>query len=569
MIISLRQLLACPADAYPPGHILAYRDAMPITWGEFGIRVGAWQAALETRKEPQVVLYQRDGLEFMAALLAIWRLGKQALLPANNLPATLTRLQQDSHCFVGEFAGIDRVTPVAGARPLVDIAPVAGDSIALVLFTSGSGGEPEPVAKSFTQLEAELDTLERFRGAQLADACVTGSVSHQHIYGLLFRLLWPLASGRPFIHRERDYWEELIADAHRHSPVVIVTSPAHLERLSSAPFPAVPCAIFSSGAPLSADAAVTACNQLGQAITEVYGSTETGGIAWREQTHGGDWHCLPGVGVAVDTDGLLQVKSPHLPNREAFITADQARITNAGFHLLGRADRIAKVGGKRISLTAVERLIGQHPFVREVRVTALPERDNRLGAVVILNADGCKFLQDCGKKALNAQLKQGLDQALERIAIPRYWRYPPDMPQNSQGKVTQAALQALFAPVSTAAFPLVLGREIQGTVLQLGLEIPPNLVYFEGHFPGNPVLPGVVQTHWAIHYAREYWGDLGSFAGLEAIKFQQLIGPGARLMLELEYAAHKGKLYFSYRPEAGLAAATLFSSGRILVNNET
>jgi 3-hydroxymyristoyl/3-hydroxydecanoyl-(acyl carrier protein) dehydratase len=272
--------------------------------------------------------------------------------------------------------------------------------------------------------------------------------------------------------------------------------------------------------------------------------------------------------------GLLQVRSAHMPVADWFITADRACITDLGFTLLGRADRIAKIAGKRISLTAVEQLIQQHPLVDELRVTILPERGDRLGAVVVLTADGCQFLQDHGKKALNELLKQGLEQALERIAIPRYWRYPTALPQNSQGKVTQAELQALFIDKTAPTLPLVITRAQQGTALQLTLDIPANLLYFDGHFPGNPVLAGIIQTHWAVHYAREYWGDPGEFAGLEAVKFQQLIIARQRVLLELDYAADKGKVYFSYRTELNQTNARTFSSGRILfrkriISNET
>lgn len=569
MILSLRQLFASPASAYSAGHILAYDDNQPVIWSRFCARIGAWERVLASTGEPWVALYQRDGIEFLAALLAVWRMGKQALLPANNLPATIVQLHQHTCCFAGDFPGVASINPTAEAVSMIDVVPTMRRELALVLFTSGSSGVPEPVVKSFAQLEAELEALEQFRGKQLDGACITGSVSHQHIYGLLFRLLWPLTTARPFISRERDYWEELAADAGLHPRLAIVTSPAHLNRVSPITFARLPCAIFSSGAPLAADAAKLAKERLGCAVTEIYGSTETGGIAWREQTEGADWQCMPGVSIqVVATTGLLQVKSAHLSGADWFVTNDMARITEGGFSLHGRADRIAKIAGKRISLTAVEQLIQQHPWVQELRVTVLPERGDRLGAVVVLTAEGGKFLRDHGKKALNEQLKQGLDQALERIAIPRYWRYPAALPQNTQGKITQAALQALFTDNTAPILPVVIART-QGATLQLTLEIPANLHYFDGHFPGSPVLAGIIQIHWAVHYAREYWGDLGQFTGLEAVKFQQLIVARQELLLELDYVADKRKLYFSYRTDSTQANTRTFSSGRILLSDET
>lgn len=572
--MSLRLLVSNPASVYTAGHILAYDDKTPVPWSRFCRRIAQWQTALASVDTTCIALYQRDGLEFLAALFAVWRLGKQALLPANNLPATVAQLQQQGCCLAGDFPGADSIAPGIEASQLPGQVPVAAQTCALVLFTSGSSGAPEPVAKSFAQLEAELAALEQFRGAQLAQAVITGSVSHQHIYGLLFRLLWPLVSGRAFISRERDYWEELAVDADEHLRLAIVTSPAHLNRLSPIGFKALPCAVFSSGAPLAKPAAIAASEQLGQVITEVYGSTETGGIGWREQVTDETWQCLPGVNIAIEeASNLLQVKSAHLPDAGWFITADKADMAGSGFRLSGRVDRIAKVAGKRISLLAVEKLIAQRPEVQEVRVIVLPERGDRLGAVVVLTEDGRTFMHDHGKNALNEHLKRGLDRSLERIAIPRYWRYPTGLPLNAQGKVTQAALQALFDNEMTGAggsvLPILITRAEQECGLHLTLEIPANLLYFDGHFPGNPVLPGIVQTHWAVHYAREHWGDLGEFTGLEAVKFQQLVVPSTRLQLELDYSPAKGKLYFSYRTEPGMANPATFSSGRILFSNET
>ncbi|RRJ82779.1 3-hydroxyacyl-ACP dehydratase FabZ family protein [Aestuariirhabdus litorea] len=106
--------------------------------------------------------------------------------------------------------------------------------------------------------------------------------------------------------------------------------------------------------------------------------------------------------------------------------------------------------------------------------------------------------------------------------------------------------------------PRVIRSHYQSHQAELELELPPELLWFEGHFPGHPVLPGVVQIHWALHFATSGLGVAGQFLALERVKFQQLVLPGSRLHLQLEHLADAGQLLFHYRNDEGSVA-----SGRI------
>ena len=108
--------------------------------------------------------------------------------------------------------------------------------------------------------------------------------------------------------------------------------------------------------------------------------------------------------------------------------------------------------------------------------------------------------------------------------------------------------------------PIVLSADVDGARARLALEVPRDLDYFDGHFPGAPVLPGVVQIKWALDLARRYLGVGGAFAGAEALKFQHVLVPGAHARLELEHVAASGKLRFAFRDDA-----RLYGSGRLLL----
>jgi 3-hydroxymyristoyl/3-hydroxydecanoyl-(acyl carrier protein) dehydratase len=94
----------------------------------------------------------------------------------------------------------------------------------------------------------------------------------------------------------------------------------------------------------------------------------------------------------------------------------------------------------------------------------------------------------------------------------------------------------------------------------LQLAVPPDLAYFSGHFPKAPVLPGVVQVDWALSLGRQLMNLPEKFAGMEVLKFQQLVRPGDEIQLHLRFDPARGKLYFAYRNETATC-----SSGRILL----
>jgi len=95
------------------------------------------------------------------------------------------------------------------------------------------------------------------------------------------------------------------------------------------------------------------------------------------------------------------------------------------------------------------------------------------------------------------------------------------------------------------ALPTVLAREGG----QFTLFVPADLEAFTGHFPGDPILPGVVQVDWAIRLGAEVFGPLGPFSGLDQVKFLEPIRPGATLTLDL--ALDRGSLKFQYSGAQG------------------
>jgi len=81
--------------------------------------------------------------------------------------------------------------------------------------------------------------------------------------------------------------------------------------------------------------------------------------------------------------------------------------------------------------------------------------------------------------------------------------------------------------------PPILSRIDDSPNHRLILEISPELNWFQGHFPGNPVLPGVVQLHWAIMISISVFGFRDAPVEFKRLKFKRVVVPPGKLELTL------------------------------------
>ena len=515
-------------------------------------------AQLQSRGVKRLALYLDDAAELAIALLAAWHAGIAVLLPADAQPQTRQHMASQCDLWLDSLDGL--LTQDGATLPA---APLDLDQCQLTLCTSGSSGEAKLIDKSLRQLANEVTALEHLWGAQLGNASILGSVATQHIYGLLFRVLWPLCAGRPFLRRAQPFPEDLQRESLANgSDFAWVASPALLKRMgNNLNWPALRAVrqVFSSGGALPAETAAELQNLLGQWPTEIYGSSETGGIAWRQ---GGElWTPFAGVDLGQNAEGALHLTSPYLPAGHREQTADAVELQADGrFALRGRLDRIIKLEEKRISLPMLEQALSSHEWLSDARLGVVQEGRAYLGALVALSTAGLHALRNQGRKTVTETLRRHLAGHCEAIALPRRWRLLAQLPYNSQGKLAQATVEALLAePRPTQVAPLTAVE--QDGEWQLELVVPLDLAHFTGHFPQTPVLPGVVQVDWAQQLARSLIKDLPPrFSGMEVLKFQQLVRPGDQLQLTLRFDATRGKLYFAF--SNGEAAC---SSGRILL----
>lgn len=236
-----------------------------------------------------------------------------------------------------------------------------------VLLTSGTTGMPKPVVKRVATVLGEIQALSEGLKIDTATAFAS-TVPLEHMFGYMFAFWLPRLLGADVYPHRVIIPNNLKALCNAASkPLWIVTTPAHLRayvelQLS---FPNV-AGVLCATSPLSCELARQAANCFGVPITEIYGTTETGAMAFRMR-HASEeqepwWSPLPGLAVSHGDDGLGQCRARYM---EAVVLGDRIELDDAGFRILGRADDMVKVCGKRHSLAALNGLLSSMPGVRD------------------------------------------------------------------------------------------------------------------------------------------------------------------------------------------------------------
>jgi len=551
------ECMAWPANTDSTAKI-AFHAGRYYHAGDFYAAVNYWTGRLRAETHQRYALYTEDAYPFAVLLFALFHAGKQAWIAGNNRPGTAQQLQQHDCRLIGDW-GTGQAFDYHLTLTDAPLPPLNPAETRLVIFTSGSTGEPKPIEKRLIQFQLEVAALEKLWGKQLGNAEVLATVSHQHIYGLLFRVLWPLSAGRCF-HSPVYINPETLVNAIRDT-ACWVASPAYLKRLDQdSPWDGIASltALLSSGGALPDAAREQIKTHSGQQVIEIYGSSETGGIGWRRLDKA--WRLFDGMRLSC-IDGSWRLYSPYLAatENEPFQLDDQLSLQDDGrFILHGRLDRIVKVEEKRLSLSELERRLTDTPWVADAFTLMIAKSRDLVGAAVVLTEAGSERLKTVGRNALIRQLRTELQQWFEPVVLPRKWLLLDTMPLTAQGKIDQHQLKALLE-TDTQKLPQVQSVCANLSSVELAIRVPEELIYFPDHFAGYPILPGVVQIAWAEHFGRLFFAIAQPFLTMEVIKFVKVIRPGDELTLELNWNGSTDKLHFNFRSELGA-----HSSGRLI-----
>ncbi|MFA0265679.1 AMP-binding protein [Vibrio cyclitrophicus] len=459
-----------------PDSIVCFDDNSEITWQTFNDDLSRLVHLLSSLPFQRVAICTQDSYLFSVAFLACAVSRKHIILPGNYQPCALAELSEHFDCLlvdgvIGklEVSEVYNIQTVLNSKPSntktttlfvndlaaielavidpvsIDLASIDLAAIQLTLFTSGSSGTPKAIDKTLEHLDIEIAQLDKNWGDLLKGNRVHSTVSHQHIYGLLFRILWPLCSGVPFARHNLEYPEQILSHANKQS--VLISSPALLKRLKHETKPAQLAGVFSSGGPLPTESAHQALNLLGHFPIEVFGSTETGGIAFRQQQSAQTpWQLFDCIEASLNSENCIKLLSPYIDKNNWYQTADECEMVSENqFILKGRTDRVIKIEEKRVSLVEVEKRLEQLPWVSECVVIPFEEPERLiLASVLVLSEYGQATLTTMSKGKFWLILRSELRKWLEPIAIPRKYRIVDEIPLNSQGKRLTSHIEQLI-----------------------------------------------------------------------------------------------------------------------------
>ncbi|KWH01370.1 beta-hydroxyacyl-ACP dehydratase [Burkholderia territorii] len=559
-----------------PDQTIAWRDGAPVSVRAFVADVARVAAALPAGGH--VFNVCRDRYRFAVSLCAALVAGRISLLPSTHTPEMVRQLASfapDAFCLHdAPDCAIDLprfAYPDAAPGDLADDAPcevpqIDASRIMAYVFTSGSTGAPVPHRKTWGFLvgcvRAAADRLGLFDGRA---ATLIGTVPAQHMYGFESTVLLALIGGLAFSNRQPfypvDIRDELAAIP---QPRVLVTSPIHLRALLSAGHALPPAAlVLSATAPLSEKLACEAEAALDAPLVEIYGSTETGQIATRRTSQGATWQLFPGIRLdaraardAGDDSGPTvwasggHVETP-VPMGDALELLGDGR-----FLLHGRKADLVNIAGKRTSLAYLNHQLNAIAGVVD-GVFFMPDDAAPAGADATREPVTRLVALAVAPTLAAADLQRALRERIDPAFMPRPLVFVDALPRNETGKLPRDVLAALVArhartATANASEPVVADAPLAFT-------IPADHPALPGHFPGHPIVPGVVLLDHAIAALGVSLNRPLHTWRLASAKFLSPVAPGEPLDLAFDAAAG-GPIRFTLRAGARDVATGVLSA---------
>lgn len=427
----------------------------------------------------------------------------------------------------------------------------------VVFNTSGSTGDAKRIVRTEESLSLDASSIvATFPDIWSSRPTVVASVRPEHMYGALWRVRVPAIAGSAVDPAIITSVEELSDKCSLYKKVVFVTTPSFLEKALHHPdfenLKGSFVAIITSGSLLRSETSNAVAQKLDCCPTEIFGSTETGTVAYRRQNQGELWNVVDNVKLSTLEDGQLIVDSSYAMERP-YIMGDIVKLENSKtFSLIGRANRRVKILERYVSLSEVEAAFLAHPFVSRVRVETTLDAVPRLGALIVLSEKGIEVLSKSTYAKLASLFRRDLADKMESFKFPRRMRFVRQLPTNEQGKTTVQSVRSLLNNWSEE--PVVLSWKATADELTARLVFPKDMKCFQGHFPSFPVLPGVAQLFFLRYFSTQVFSDFPETVTYKRLKFQKVILPSKEVTLVVARKG-EGTFGFSISGESGMCSS--------------
>ena len=450
--------------------IAAGGERSEVSFGEVADRSARLAGALVARgvgRGDVVMTVVGNRPEWVYAMLACWRIGAVALPCSEQLRPGDLRARMDEvepRAVVADArdrelvaeAGFDGPLLAVPDESLFEAAPAAAaepsaNDPALIVFTSGTAGEPKPIRHGYGYLTGQSVQAEHWYGARAGDLCWCTAASGWSLSARnAFVAAW-LRGAAALLHDARFDPDERLELLEREGVNVLCMSPTEYrsiaKRTALRPLPALRHAC-AAGEPLNPEVVRAWQDAAGVAIHDGYGQTETGHLTGMPigppVRPGSMGRPLPGFRAWID-DGELVVDPATVPtffldgSRERpWRTGDRVREDEDGYLWFeGRTDDVIISAGYRIGPFEVESALVSHPAVAEAAAVAAPDelRGQVVRAVVVLR-DGHEPAD-----ALARELQEHVKSETAPYKYPRIVDFAAELPKTPSGKIKRAQLR--------------------------------------------------------------------------------------------------------------------------------
>lgn len=418
------------------------RNFEKIDKDKFIIFIKYYQAQLKKFKNKKVIITLEEPVYFSAALFAAISLKVHVVFLPNYKMGSL-EYYKDEYDFILTTQPIS--CEESNNLRNEDLEINLENTTALTFFTSGSTSEPKKILKFFNHLLNEVMDLSKQFHILSSETFVLSTVSHFHIYGLLFRILLPILTKNSTANFTIEFEEELSIFEGFRGDLLLITGPSFLKRINCSFSNIKFQHIFSSGGVLDFEVASAVKMYYGLYPSEIYGSTETGGIAYRSQNvENTKWTPLSSVQISIGDNQCLEIFSPYILGGR-FLSSDRVLLdqSHEKFELIGRDDRVFKIEEKKINLFELEKRIKQHSNVEDAYCIVLRHgvRDY-IGCIIAEFQDEDWANQSKIEKA--KILRNYFKEYFDGILVPKKFRFIKELPYNEQSKLPIDVMRKYF-----------------------------------------------------------------------------------------------------------------------------